>query len=76
MPDDPAQYSGFAINDKVVFHPLEGRNRVTYMDITPWIKPGAPNRLLLIPQDAARSWKPGQLSIKSITLERVADRNQ
>jgi len=73
---NPAQYGGFAINDKVVFHPLDGNSRVTYMDITPWVKLGTPNRLLLLPLDAARAWKPGQLEIERITLERVADRNQ
>jgi len=71
-----AQFAGFAINDKVVFHPLDGTDRVTYMDITPWVKFGAPNQLLLVPDDAARKWKPGNLAIQRITLERVADANQ
>ena len=75
-PGNLLDYAGFAVNEKVVFHPLDGKDRITYMDITPWIKVGVSNRLLLIPQEAARIWKPGNLAIQRITLERVADRNR
>ncbi|MHB9023117.1 MAG: hypothetical protein ACYC7E_02945 [Armatimonadota bacterium] len=73
-PENPADYNSFAINDKMVLSPVAWYPAVTYMDITPWVKFGQPNTLTLLPFSAARSWTPGVLGIKRITLQRVNKR--
>jgi hypothetical protein len=64
-------FDAFAVNHKVVFHPVNWFAPVTWMDITPWVKFGKPNRLTLISKSATREWKPGELSVKSIKLQRI-----
>ena len=68
---DPADYDSFAINGKVVFHPINWYKPVRYMDITPWVKFGAPNSLVLITKTATRTWQPGTLQVNRIELQRV-----
>jgi hypothetical protein len=41
------------------------------MDVTPWIKFGQPNRILLQPRESAQHWKPGKLTAGSLMFERV-----
>ncbi len=65
------EFDSFAINDKVVFHPVNWFKAVTWMDITPWVKLGAPNRLTLISKKGTREWQPGAVEVKSIKLQRV-----
>ena len=65
-------FDSFAINRKVVFHPVNWYAPVTWMDITPWIKFGQPNRLTLITKKATREWQPGELTVRSIKLQRIA----
>ena len=70
--DAAGDYEAFAINDKVVFHPLTvSRRPVTWMDITPWVELGEPNRLTLISSAAAKSWTPGAPEYKAIRIQRV-----
>lgn len=74
---DPAkaeEYNAFAINDKMVFHPVSYYSPVTYMDITPWVKFGESNRLTLVPKAAAANWVPGQLTIDKVELQKVDHR--
>ncbi len=73
-PSNPREFNSFAINGKIVFTPVNWHSAVTYMDITPWVKFGQPNSLLLLPRDAAAQWTPGKLGIDAITLERVTAR--
>lgn len=65
------EFGAFAINDKVVFHPVQWMKPTTWMDITPWVKFGAPNRLTLISRQAVAEWKPGTVFYKSIKLQQV-----
>jgi hypothetical protein len=74
QPSQIADYNAFAINDKMVLHPLAYFAAVTYMDITPWVKFGQANTLTLVPAKPARNWEPGPLTINHITLERVPNR--
>ncbi|MFZ2654586.1 MAG: hypothetical protein WAX69_06680, partial [Victivallales bacterium] len=62
---------GFAINEKVIFHPVNWFKAVTWMDITPFVKFGEPNRLTLISKLATREWKPGTVNYKKIKLQQV-----
>lgn len=68
---DIAGFDSFAINDKVVFHPVNWFKAVTWMDITPWVKFGGANRLTLISKKATREWKPGTVDYRGIRLQRV-----
>jgi len=70
--DVEGHYTAFAINDKVVFHPLGRRYQVTYMDVTPWVQLGEANRLTLI--SVAKSWKPGRMKVNAVTVQRVEHR--
>ena len=63
-----ANYRRVAINDRVIFYDADTTG---YMDVTPWIKFGQPNQILLQPGDSAGAWKPGQVTVGSIVLERV-----
>jgi hypothetical protein len=71
---DIKQYNSFAINDKIVFQPVAWYPAVTYMDITPWVKFGQPNRLTILPYDAAKAWTPGPVTVTGIRLEKVTTR--
>ena len=42
-----------------------------YMDVTPWIKFGLPNRILIQPNNSTHSWQPDTMTIKSAQLEQV-----
>jgi hypothetical protein len=68
---EPADYDSFAINGKVVFHPINWFKPVRYMDITPWVKVGEKNSLVLLTHTATSKWEPGTLTVKSVVLERV-----
>jgi hypothetical protein len=64
-------FTAFAINGKVIFHPITWYAPVTYMDITPWVKCGQTNRLTIITLSAAKGWLAGELQVNSVTLQRV-----
>ncbi len=68
---EPADYDSFAVNGKVVFHPVNWYKPVRYMDITPWVRFGRANSLVLITKSATRGWTPGRLAVERITLEKV-----
>ena len=70
-PGDVRDYNSFAINDKMVLHPVAWYEPVTYMDITPWVRFGQPNTLTLLPMAAAKKWEPGKMAINRITLQRM-----
>ena len=57
-----------AVNGKVLFYDTP---TPSYMDVTPWIKFGQPNRFLIQSAKAMQSWEPGQVIIQSAILERV-----
>ncbi len=65
------EYDSFAINEKVILHPVSWFKPVTWMDVTPWIKFGEPNKLTLISRKATKDWMPGTPHYKSVKLERV-----
>ncbi|MCK6486904.1 MAG: hypothetical protein L6R48_00955 [Planctomycetes bacterium] len=67
----PGDFDSFAINGKLVFHPVNWHRAATWMDITPWLRWDAPNRLTLVTKAATREWKPGALEIRSIRLQKV-----
>ena len=71
---DVRAYDAFAINGKVIFHPVNWLQPVTYMDITPWVRCGRANRLTLITRAATRTWQPGQLEVRRVELQRVKAR--
>lgn len=71
---DTAAYDSFAINDKVVFHPVNWFKPVTYMDVSPWVKFGEANRLTLITKAATQQWQPGTLDVRHVVFERVRER--
>jgi hypothetical protein len=72
--DLEGSYTAFAINGKVIFHPITWYAPVSYMDITPWVKCGQTNRLTIITLSAAKSWQPGELQVNSVSLQRVKPR--
>ncbi|HEY3418401.1 MAG TPA: hypothetical protein VGM23_16115, partial [Armatimonadota bacterium] len=67
---DIRQYAGMIVNKKALLLPFSYGHRVNYMDITPWVKFGQPNTLVLYPSDF-RSVKPSPLEVKRVTLQRV-----
>ena len=70
--DLSGSYSAFAINEKMILHPLAFNIApVRYMDVTPWVKFGEANRLTLITDAAARGWQPGKLDVKKVSIQRV-----
>jgi hypothetical protein len=69
--DKLEDFDSFAVNGKVVFHPVNWYKAVTWMDITPWLRWDAPNRLTLITKAATQRWEPGTLTVKHITLQQV-----
>ena len=64
-------FGTFAINNKLVFHPVNSFPAVTWMDITPWVKFGGPNRLTLISKKAISEWTPGTVNYTGIRLQQV-----
>ena len=58
-----------AVNDKLLFLQTETPD---YLDVTPWIKFGKPNRFLLQPAKSTQGWEPGPQTVVSMQLERVA----
>jgi hypothetical protein len=70
-------YRAFAINDKVVFHPVGGHGiqEVRYMDVTPWIQFGEANRLTLI-SAGAPGWQPMDVEVRGVRVQRVAQRTR
>lgn len=58
-----------AVNEKTFFYQTDTPK---YMDVTPWIKFGRPNRILIQTQSGAHSWTPGTVTIKSSQLEQTA----
>ncbi len=73
--DVDGSYTAFAVNEKMVFHPLTyGGLRVRYMDVTPWVKFGADNRLTLVTMAAAQNWAPGKLKVNKVSVQRVKSR--
>ncbi len=72
--DYSGSYNAFAINEKMIFHPVKWYAPVTYMDITPWVQFGASNRITLFTHGAVSEWKAAEMNVKSVTLQRVAPR--
>ncbi|MFH1842983.1 MAG: hypothetical protein ABIF77_07220 [bacterium] len=72
--DVDGSYAAFAVNEKMVFHDLNSGLRVRYMDVTPWVKFGADNRLTLVTLAAAQDWAPGKLKVNKVTVQRVKSR--
>ncbi len=68
---DVRPLNAFAVNGKMIFHPVNWFEPVTYMDVTPWVKPGAANRLTLITTAAVKGWEPGTLHVERVVLQRV-----
>ena len=68
---DPADYDGFAVNGKMIFHPVNWYKPVRYMDITPWVKFGEENSLVIMTRSATQRWVPGPLTVQGIVLQRV-----
>lgn len=64
-----ANYSRVAINDRVIFY---NSSTTGYMDLTPWIKFGEANQILLQPGDSCSQWKPGKVTVDSLVLEKVS----
>ncbi|HEY3396418.1 MAG TPA: beta-galactosidase trimerization domain-containing protein [Armatimonadota bacterium] len=64
-----SNYARMAVNERVFFY-----NSPTsyYMDITPWVKFGEPNQILLQPGEFSSGFKPGKVTVTSLVLERVA----
>jgi hypothetical protein len=69
-------YDAFALNEKMIFHPVNWYSPVTYMDVTPWVKFGGANRLTLITHGATQRWEPGVLQVKKINVQRVKSRGK
>ena len=57
-----------AINDKVFAYESFTPD---YVDVTPWIKFGRPNRFLLQPLKSSQAWQPGPMTIKLAQIEQV-----
>jgi hypothetical protein len=64
-------YDAFAVNGKMVLHPINWFPSVTYMDITPWVKFGEANTITLLTHAATQRWEAGTLPVKRIVLQRV-----
>ena len=60
-----------AINDKVFF--FQGP-APRYMDVTPWVRFGQPNRILIQSVKSMQAWAPGKVTIRSAALEEVRKR--
>ncbi|HEY3331063.1 MAG TPA: hypothetical protein VGK19_13635 [Capsulimonadaceae bacterium] len=58
----------YGVNQRLIFH---WSFTPRYMDITPWVKFGQSNDFLITSQVANQQWKPGDVNIKAIQLERV-----
>ena len=60
-----------AVNDKVMFFQSATPR---YMDVTPWIRFGQPNQILIQSQRSMQAWQPSKVTIKSAVLEEVRKR--
>lgn len=69
--DNNAPVNRYLVNNKMFFY---STNAPLYMDITPWVKFGAENTLLLQSRRGMQSWEPEKVTVQSIQLERVAVR--
>lgn len=69
---DVGEYDSFAINNKVLLHPVGWLKPVCRMDVTPWIKFGQPNKLTLISRGAVKDWQPSSPNYQSVGISRVA----
>ena len=54
-----------AINDRVLFYDSDPPQ---YMDVTPWIKFGKPNQILVL-NGVGKQWSPGKANIATADLE-------
>jgi hypothetical protein len=72
--DVEGSYTAFAVNEKMVFHQLHSGLFVRYMDVTPWVKFGDDNRLMLVTLAAAQNWAPGKLKVNKVSVQRVKSR--
>jgi hypothetical protein len=59
----------YAINNKMFFYSID--TAPLYMDITPWVKFGQQNTILIESGQGAGSWTPGQVTLDTIQLEKV-----
>jgi hypothetical protein len=66
---DGAAPGSIAVNNKVMF--FQGP-APRYMDVTPWIRFGQPNRILIQSQKSMQAWQPGKVTITSAELEQAA----
>jgi len=57
-----------AVNDKVFFYETETPD---YLDVTPWIKFGQPNTVLIESPEGMNYWTPGKITLKSGQLEQI-----
>jgi hypothetical protein len=69
--DLTGNFNAFAINEKMIFHPVNWFSPVKYMDVTPWVKFGGANRLTLFTHAATQKWEPGKMEVKKIRVQRV-----
>ncbi len=69
--DTGAPLARYLVNDKMLFYSTAAP---LYMDITPWVKLGRPNTILIQSRQSASAWQPGTVIVKSLQLERVPSR--
>ncbi len=72
--DVDGDYDAFAINEKMIFHPVNHGSPIKYMDVTPWVKFGKPNRLTLITRSATQRWEAGKMNVERVSVQRVKKR--
>ena len=66
--DRGAMPGHIAVNGKVFFYETQTPD---YMDVTPWIKFGGPNRILIQSLKSTQAWQPGTVTIQAARLEQV-----
>ncbi len=66
--DNNAPVGRYLVNNKMLFY---STSAPLYMDITPWVKFGQPNTLLLQSRRGMQAWQPDKVIVQSIQLERV-----
>ncbi len=69
--DLTGELDSFAINGKVIFHPVNWFPAVYDMDVTPWVKFGEPNRFYLITRGATRLWAPEKVNLRKFEIQRI-----
>jgi hypothetical protein len=72
--DVTGNFAAFAFNENKLFYPMWRYAPARYMDVTPWVKFGADNRLTLVTMAAAQNWAPGKLKVNKVTVQRVKPR--